>query len=117
MLIYFIKVSLGEAAEIGIHIASTSLTFKITNEIRQVLGDDYLQAEILRTPSSSSFSVPAIYLYHFKPRSIAAVIRDLRSETVYNVRFFVVKDVNTVEKRIYFVNAFIKTGTACHYPF
>ncbi len=112
MLNYFIKVSAGEAAEMGMHIASTSLTFNITNEIRQVLGDDYLQAEILRTPNSAFFSVPAIYLYHFKPQSIAAVIRDLRSEAVYNVRFFVAKNVNTVTMRRYFVNTFIKTGTA-----
>ncbi len=110
----FALVSLSDAHDMGIGITSTGLTFNITNETLQAAGQGFLQAEILLASIQNS-TIPNIYQYHFNPQSDVAVIQGLRCESVYNVRFFVIKKPVRTPIRRYFVNTFIKTGTFCGY--
>ncbi len=110
----FVSVSLSDAQDMGIGITSTGLTFNINNETRQTVGQDFLQAEILLASIQNS-TIPNIYQYHFNPQSGVAVIQGLRCESVYKVRFFVIKKPANTPIRRYFVNTLIKTGALCYY--
>ncbi len=93
----------------GIHVRSIDVTFNISNETRQALGESLLQAEVLQAATQTS-TVPAIYQYHFNPQPGIAVIKGLQCETVYNVQFFQIV-TSMAPTRRYFVNTFVKTGT------
>ncbi len=90
------------------------LGFTITDSIRLTLGNNKLRGEILAAPSHRP-TRPVIHQSNFSPKSKAAVVRGLRSNVVYNVRFFMMTGSNLDERR-YFVNTFIKTGTSIYAP-
>ncbi len=106
----FPSVSTKEARAMGIHVRATELTFNISNTIRQTLGNNDLKAEILAAPSRIP-TRPNIIHHTFNAQSDVARITGLRSNAVYNVRFFMMTGLNN-SKREFFVNTLIKTGMA-----
>ncbi len=92
----------------GIHVRSNKLMFIIDSDIRRSLGNNNLIAEILAVPTQTP-TIPKITQYTFNPQLDVALIGDLRSSVVYNVRFFTMEGSSLSERR-YFVNTLIKTG-------
>ncbi len=92
----------------GIYVRSTQLSFILGNEIRWALGNSKLVVEILAAPKRKPTRL-SITQYTFNPQSDTLVISGLKSNGVYNVRFFMMRG-STNSQRRYFVNTFIITG-------
>ncbi len=92
----------------GIYVRSTQLAFIIQNKYRRALGNSKLEVEILAAPRRNPTRLN-ITQYTFNPQSDTLVISGLKSNAVYNVRFFMMRG-STNSQRRYFVNTFIKTG-------
>ncbi len=94
----------------GIYVRSTQLSFILGNRMRWALGNSKLEVEILAAPRRKRTRLN-ITQYTFNPQSDTLVISGLKSNTVYNVRLFMMTG-SIKPKRRYFVNTFIKTGTS-----